>query len=306
MDKDKKSFIIKKRYVILLAIIFFLIGSTSVKLFSDSTDAVVAVSVAETLNIMGSRNPINLVLDEEIRQIEEEKIKAEIEAQIIEEEKKIAEEKAKAEEEERKIAEERVKNRKIAYLTFDDGPSKQITPAILDILANYDIKATFFVLGKMANINTDILKRIHDEGHSIGHHSYSHKYGYMYKNTDNFLSELKSTEKAFKNILGEDFETKLLRLPGGSFENYKQKFLKAATDLGYKNYNWNALNGDAEGKDLSKERLINRLKGTIKGKKEIIVLMHDTDSKKATVEALPEIIDYLIKEGYEFRALPQD
>ena len=109
-----------------------------------------------------------------------------------------------------------------------------------------------------------------------------------------------------KEVLGEDFETKLLRLPGGSFEKHKQKFLKAATDKGYKNYNWNALNGDAEGIDLPKNKLIDRLKATAKGKKEIIILMHDSDSKKTTVEALPEIIDYLIEEGYEFRVLDQD
>ncbi len=301
----KKSSIFKKRYIVILAIIFFLIGSTSVKLFCESTNTVVAVSVEDTLNIIGSNNPVNIALEEKIRQIEEEKIRVEVEKRIAEE-KRLAEEKARAEEVAEKKAEERVKSGKIAYLTFDDGPSKQITPAILDILADYDVKATFFILGKMANTNQDVLKRIYEEGHSIGHHSYSHKYGYIYKNTDNFMGEIKYTEKVLKNILGEEFETKLLRLPGGSFEKYKQKFLKVATDAGYKNYDWNALNGDAEGTDLPKERLINRLKATSKGKKEIIILMHDTDAKKTTVEALPGIIDYLIKEGYEFRALDQD
>lgn len=273
----------KRRYVFLFAIIVFLIGSTSVKLFFNSTNTAVAVKVTDTLDIIGKKNPINLALYEEIRQIKEEKLKAELEAKRIEEEK--------------------TKDRKIAYLTFDDGPSKQSTPAILDILSEHDIKATFFILGKMAKTNPDMIKRINEEGHSIGHHSYSHNYGYIYKNTNNFLGELKSTEKVLKDILGEDFETKLLRLPGGSFEKHKQKFLKVAGELGYKNYNWNALNGDAEGISIPKDKLINRLKSTAKGKKEIIVLMHDTDAKKTTVEALPEIIDYLIKEGYEFRAL---
>ncbi|WP_313757360.1 polysaccharide deacetylase family protein [Tissierella sp.] len=280
----------KRKHVFLAAIILFLIGSTSVKFFFNSTNTVVAVSVVDTLDIMGEKNPINRALDQEIRQIKEERFKAEMEAKRIEEEK---------------IAEERVKNGKIAYLTFDDGPSKQSTPAILDILSEYDIKATFFVLGRMAKLNPDMIKRINEEGHSIGHHSYSHNYGYIYKNTNNFLGELKLTEKVLKDILGEDFETKLLRLPGGSFEKHKQKFLKVTGDLGYKNYNWNALNGDAEGVSLPKDKLVNRLKSTAKGKKEIIILMHDTDAKKTTVEALPEIIDYLIKEGYEFRALDQ-
>ena len=177
MKKHKKSFIIKKRYIFLLAIIFFLIGSISVKIFCNSTNAVAAVSVADTLNIMGSNNPVSIVLDGEIRQIEEERLRAE--AERIAEEKRIKEEKTKAEEQ--KIVNEEVKKGKIAYLTFDDGPSKQITPAILDILADYDIKATFFILGKMANMNQDVLKRVYEEGHSIGHHSYSHKYSYIYK-----------------------------------------------------------------------------------------------------------------------------
>ncbi|MBU5257024.1 polysaccharide deacetylase family protein [Tissierella praeacuta] len=280
----------KRKKIFLAAIILFLIGGTSARFFFNSTNTVVAVSVVDTLDIMGEKNPINRALYQEIRQIKEERFKAEMEAKRMEEEK---------------LAEEKVKNGKIAYLTFDDGPSKQSTPAILDILSEYDIKATFFVLGRMAKLNPDMIKRINEEGHSIGHHSYSHNYGYIYKNTNNFLGELKLTEKVLKDTLGEDFETKLLRLPGGSFEKHKQKFLKVTGDLGYKNYNWNALNGDAEGVNIPKNKLVNRLKSTAKGKKEIIVLMHDTDAKKTTVEALPEIIDYLIKEGYEFRALDQ-
>ena len=71
------------------------------------------------------------------------------------------------------------------------------------------------------------------------------------------------------------------------------------------NYDWNALNGDAEVKNPTKNRLISRLKATVKGRKEVIILMHDTDVKKATVEALPEIIEYLIEQGYVFKPLQQ-
>lgn len=291
----KKPFIMRKRHIAFLAIIFFLIGTTSVKLFNQSNNSAVAISVTDTLNIMGEKNPINQALDEEIKQIEAK----------AEEEKRIAEEKAKAEQL-KKVEEEKNKNLKLAYLTFDDGPSKKVTNQILDILDEYNIKATFFVLGKMVDANPDVFKRIYEDGHSIGHHSYSHNYKYIYKDTKNFLGEVQSTEKAFKKILGEDFETKLLRMPGGSFEKHKQKFLKMFEDMGYKNYNWNALNGDAEGVGLSKEKLINRVKSTTKGKKEVIILMHDTDTKQTTVDGLREIIDYLMKEGYEFRGLSQD
>jgi len=309
MKQDKKSFIIKKRYIILLVVVFFLIGGTSVKIFNDSTNIVVATNVVDTLNMMGENNLINQVLLEKIKQIGEERIIAEIEEKRVaeenrlEEEKKLEEEKLKLEEEARKIAEAKAKNMKVAYLTFDDGPSKKITPAILDILKDYNIKATFFVIGKNAENNPEIIKRIFDEGHAIGNHSYSHKYKHIYKSIDNFLSELILTDKVLKNTLGQEFQTRLVRLPGGSSDKYKAKFVKAAEEEGYKNYDWNALNGDTEGSNLSKERLINRLKSTIKKQKELIVLMHDTDTKKTTMESLPQIIDHLIKEGYEFRVL---
>ncbi|MDR7857276.1 polysaccharide deacetylase family protein [Tissierella sp.] len=317
MEDSKKTIVIKKRYIFVLAIIFFLIGTTSARFFIEPSNSVAAMSISDTLDIIGKNSPINKVLYKEIKQIEEDKILAEIKAKeaaeekrILEEmrvaeEKRIAEEKIKAEEEKR-IAEERAKNPKIAYLTFDDGPSKNITPAILDILDDYNIKATFFVIGRMAEVNSDVLKRVFEEGHSIGNHTYSHKYSYIYNNVDNFLMDLEKNNEMFKKLLGEDFETKLLRLPGGSFGKYKDTFLKAAIGEGYLNYDWNALNGDTEGTDLSNEYLVKRLKSTIKKQKEIIVLMHDTDTKKNTAETLPETIEYLIKEGYEFKPLGQE
>lgn len=197
------------------------------------------------------------------------------------------------------------KGKKIAYLTFDDGPSTTVTPKILDILSEHDIKATFFILGSMAEKSPDILKRIQNEGHSIGNHSYSHKYHVIYKNMDNFLNEINSTNKIMKNILGEDFNTSLLRFPGGSFEDYKQKYRKAANDRGYRVYNWNALNGDAEGKQVSVGKLISRLKETTKGQQQLVVLMHDTYGKETTAKALPSIIKYLSDSGYSFEKIQQ-
>lgn len=194
---------------------------------------------------------------------------------------------------------------KIAYLTFDDGPSTTVTPEILDILNKYDIRATFFVLGTMAEQNPDILKRIQEEGHSIGNHTYSHKYDYLYRNMDNFLGELNKTDRILKGILGEDFKTRLLRFPGGSFENYKQKYKDKAESLGYRVYDWNALNGDSESSGRSVESLIGRLKETSRGQKELVVLMHDTYGKENTAKALPSIIDYLKAEGYGFGKLEE-
>lgn len=194
---------------------------------------------------------------------------------------------------------------KVAYLTFDDGPSTTVTPVILDILSDYNVQATFFILGSMAEENPNILKRIYNEGHSIGNHSYSHKYNVIYKNMDNFLGEVNRTDRIIKNILGEGFDSTLLRFPGGSFENYKQKYKKAAQNRGYKVYNWNALNGDAEGKNVPSNKLISRLKETTRGQKELVVLMHDTYGKETTAEALPSIIKYLRNNGYTLKKLAQ-
>ena len=195
------------------------------------------------------------------------------------------------------------KGYKVAYLTFDDGPSRNVTPKILDILYSYDIKATFFVVGKQAEKNPDILKRIYEEGHAIGNHSYSHNYGYLYKNVNNFYHELKVTERVLKNILGEDFETKLMRFPGGSFGAQKAPFRKFVVEKGYNYIDWNSLNGDAEGDQIPADKLIKRFKSTFDNQQTLVILMHDTDAKETTVKALPAIIEFLIEKGYQFATL---
>lgn len=194
---------------------------------------------------------------------------------------------------------------KIAYLTFDDGPSKTVTPSILKTLDKYNIKATFFVLGSMAEENPNILKTIKAKGHSIGHHSYSHNYKYLYANTNNFLGEVNRTDRIFKKTLGQNFNTHLLRFPGGSFEAYKNPHKKVFQSKGYRIYDWNALNGDSEARNVSVNTQMARLKETVRGQKELIVLMHDANGKENTAKALPGMIEYLKAQGYTFRALAQ-
>jgi peptidoglycan/xylan/chitin deacetylase (PgdA/CDA1 family) len=195
------------------------------------------------------------------------------------------------------------KGYKVAYLTFDDGPSRNVTPKILDILYSYNIKATFFVVGKQAEKNPDILRRIYEEGHAIGNHTYTHNYAYLYKNVNNFYYELKVTERVLKNILGEDFETKLMRFPGGSFGAQKAPFRKFVVEKGYNYIDWNSLNGDAEGDQIPADKLIKRFKSTFDNQQTLVILMHDTDAKETTVKALPAIIEFLIEKGYQFATL---
>lgn len=199
------------------------------------------------------------------------------------------------------------KQNKVAYLTFDDGPSKTITPKILKILKNYGIEATFFVLGSMAEKSPELIKQIKEDGHSIGNHSYSHKYKFIYNKVDNFLNEIEATDQILKGILGEDFSTSLLRFPGGSFGNKRKIFREAAKEKGYRIYDWNALSGDTEARNVPKDKLITNLKKTENNvkNKDLIVLNHDGYEKETTVEALPAIIDYLINKGYIFKKLEQ-
>jgi len=192
--------------------------------------------------------------------------------------------------------------KKIAFLTFDDGPS-YLSNDILDILKKYNIKATFFVVGNLARENKSIIERQIKEGHSIGNHTYTHNYKNIYSSVDVFVNEVDKTQNVIKSIVGSNYDIKLVRFPGGSFGDRLNPYKEAIKKKGYYNMDWNALNGDAEGNNIPKEKLIQNVKSTIEGKNHVVVLMHDCAAKKTTVEALPDIIEYLISQGYEFKAL---
>jgi peptidoglycan/xylan/chitin deacetylase (PgdA/CDA1 family) len=105
---------------------------------------------------------------------------------------------------------------KTAYLTFDDGPSKTVTPLILDLLKQENIKATFFVLGSRVELNPTIVKREYEEGHFIANHGYSHIYANIYTSVDTVLEEYNKTQQAIQNALGTEYNGHLFRFPGGS------------------------------------------------------------------------------------------
>jgi peptidoglycan/xylan/chitin deacetylase (PgdA/CDA1 family) len=192
---------------------------------------------------------------------------------------------------------------KVAYLTFDDGPSPVITPKVLSILDKYGIKATFFVVGSMADKFPEVLQQVRDGGHSIGNHTYSHVYDYIYRNSANFLADLTKAESTFKKILGDDFESDIIRFPGGTHAKYKWVSVKAAEAAGYRWFDWNTVNGDSEIPNPTPEYLMSRFLTTYGNRDVIIILMHDTDSKQTTVDTLPMMIEHLINEGYSFGTL---
>ncbi len=190
--------------------------------------------------------------------------------------------------------------RKVAYLTFDDGPTTKITPQILDILDDYNIKATFFVIGSLAEVNQDVLKDVDMRGHIIGNHTYSHDYKLIYSSVNALMKDIDKADEVLESIL-PNYKRGLFRFPMGSFKKYQ--FVEAVKNKGYKHYDWNALNGDAEALNVPANKLISNVKKTVCGKNKVIILMHDAQTKQTTVDSLSRVIDYLLEEGYSFETL---
>lgn len=192
------------------------------------------------------------------------------------------------------------------YLTFDDGPSPDITPQILATLKKYDVPATFFVLGSRAELYPELLKQEFEEGHYIANHGYSHSYSSIYSSVQAVIDEYNQTEKAIQDSLGvPEYHTLLFRFPGGSsggpYNDIKQEAKRKLDSMGIASTNWNCLNGDAEGGARTKEQLIKRLYETAAGWNSLVVLMHDANDKQTTADALPEIIEHYKAEGYTFK-----
>ncbi len=194
---------------------------------------------------------------------------------------------------------------KVVYLTFDDGPSAKVTPQILDILKQYNVKATFFIIAKNAEQYPDTVKRAADEGHTIASHTYSHDYSYVYGSLENFREEVNKAKDVLTNIVGEDAFTNIFRFPGGAFREQRAEFKNVLIEENVPFVNWNCLTGDAETRSPVPANLIEKAKKTAKssGSDSLTILMHDAGAKQATADALPGLIEYFQGEGYRFEAL---
>lgn len=194
---------------------------------------------------------------------------------------------------------------KQAFLTFDDGPSA-ITPKILEILKQENIKATFFVLGNKVKNNPELVKKIYDEGHFIAIHGTSHEYSQIYSSEQTVLDEYNQCVEEIRKAIGEqEYNPHLFRFPGGSVGGQYADVKIRAKELLSQNdiltIDWNALNGDAETNKLSSEFELKRLSETTQNKNSIVVLMHDSPTKSVTADTLPQIISNLRSQGYEFK-----
>ena len=190
------------------------------------------------------------------------------------------------------------------FLTFDDGPSNE-TPYLLDILNKYGVKATFFVT---ASGSDETILRAFNEGHQIALHTYSHNYSYIYSSLDNYFSDLSQIQARVEKITSTT--TNLIRFPGGSSNTVSARYdggARIMTQLvseiqsrGFIYFDWNIVSGDA-GDVFTTAAVVGNVTSALNHNGPYIVLQHDT--KRFSIDAVPQIITYAKNNGYCFSTL---
>lgn len=194
--------------------------------------------------------------------------------------------------------------KKVAYLTFDDGPSEN-TFKVLDILEENDIKATFFLVGSaIKKKNEDSLERMVHEGHTIGIHTYSHKCNEIYCSVERFLNDFNTVYQQIYDITGE--RVHIYRFPWGSNNSYSKNIKDALMEemdrRGFTCYDWNVDTKDSVGKP-SAYSILRNIRKDIKRQDHPIILMHDASVNDLSVQILPDVIKLLKELGYDFDSL---
>ncbi len=198
----------------------------------------------------------------------------------------------------------KLSDKKVCYLTFDDGPSDTCTPKILDTLKKYNVKATFFVVTSEIDGNEKLIQRIIDEGHTLCIHANEHEYQKIYASPEAYLKDFAAAYDKIYALTG--YKVQGFRFPGGSngqlkhYGNY-DAIIKEMNRRGFEYYDWNAYDHDAEGGNYSAAELAQYAvhEVSISSRNDVIVLMHDTYGKENTVKALPSIIEGIQKQGIE-------
>ncbi len=187
---------------------------------------------------------------------------------------------------------------KCIYLTFDDGPSDRVTPLILDVLKEENVKATFFIVGKHAERRKYLIEREFEEGHCVGVHSYSHVYNSIYSSSDALIADIDKCNNIIREVTGK--RSGVYRFPGGSF-SVKADLIAAVLQHGMKYVDWNASTRDAEIINPTVQALFKAAINTPANRDRIILLSHDTTDKTVTAQALKRIISYYKNAGYVFK-----
>lgn len=189
---------------------------------------------------------------------------------------------------------------KVAYLTFDDGPSKY-TPEILEILKENDVKATFFITGWCIDGKEDILEQVANDGHTIGLHSWTHDYEEIYASPEAWLNDFAKVYNRVYDVTGQ--KPWSFRFPGGSYNNFNKEtaetIIAEMKRRGFAYYDWNAATSDAT-TSATYESCVENLEESLYSDHSV-VLMHD--SLKLTPQYLQDVIDILRREGYSFETI---
>lgn len=197
-----------------------------------------------------------------------------------------------------------VDQEKTVYLTFDDGPSAR-TPELLAILEEYDVKATFFVVGKESEEAEQWMRDIVAAGHTLGIHTYSHDYNKIYQSVEAYLEDF----NAMYNMILEATGTppQVFRFPGGSVNAYNgatyRDIISEMVRRGFVYFDWNRMSGDAVRGNVPAETLVENALDQVESMRRVILLMHDSTRFTNVVEALPQIIEGYQAAGFSFAAL---
>lgn len=193
-------------------------------------------------------------------------------------------------------------------LTFDDGPSPNTQP-ILEILADRDVPATFFVTSQEANQEyLPQLSSIVEAGHQVALHSATHKYATIYQSSEAFWLDIKALRQAISPYVPVE-NIHWLRFPGGSTNTVSHKYggngimkqlIREAEEKGYQWIDWNVSAEDAGGGHPDADQILKNIQEDAEGRDLCVVLLHDTARTDATVEALPAVIDWFRGQGYHF------
>jgi len=193
-------------------------------------------------------------------------------------------------------------------LTFDDGPSDRVTPRVLDTLKAYNVRATFFIVN-YGESGKALIRRMIDEGHTVAIHGYSHDYASIYKSDEAFMQNVYRLRDRLRADFG--YEATILRFPGGSSNTVSRQYsvgimsrlAQRVQNEGFTYFDWNVSSGDAAGTPASSGRIYSAVTSALRHGRSNVVLMHDAGTKSTTADALPDIIQYCLANGYSIQAI---
>ena len=190
-----------------------------------------------------------------------------------------------------------VENEKIAYITFDDGPSKY-TSKIIDILDKNNVKATFFMINSNMIVYKDVVRRMNIEGHGTGFHSVTHDINKLYKSEDSAIEEFRTCNRTFYDITGQT--SRLVRMPFGSKPYMLDNIYKKFIDEGFLVWDWTI---DTEDWKSSEDQIVSNILYYAREKEQIVILLHEN---QRTINCLDDMIAILKGRGYTIKSITED